>query len=195
MASVVWVWKCFAALHEFKTIFRLFYIFYTSFSTDYIMCDRQQWIHKYLPKFFKVYVEQLESWNWHISHDLKSINSLTYLDPNARFVMFPYYCPYLFFCHHLIAFTVICCGMLYFCAQASVILWRDKCVKSVPLYLQKHRLTKGLCLIQAVCHYADVGLIPARSVWNSMWPRDIFFFTPKCSFYNLPVMHIGTFTI
>ena len=42
-------------------------------------------------------------------------NSPTCLDPNARLTMFPYWSP-------AKCIKVICCRMLYFCAQASVVL-------------------------------------------------------------------------
>jgi hypothetical protein len=48
------------------------------------------------------------------------------------------------------------------------------------LYIfQNLDIPKGLYLIQVVCHHAEVGSIPAWFMWNSLWPRDSFFFPPK----------------
>jgi hypothetical protein len=37
------------------------------------------------------------------------------------------------------------------------------------LYIDKNtHISKKLCLIQVVCHHADVGLIPSCSMWDSL---------------------------
>jgi len=41
-------------------------------------------------------------------------------------------------------------------------------------------ICKRLCLIEVVCHNADVGSIPAWTMWDSLWTRDITFFPAKC---------------
>lgn len=48
------------------------------------------------------------------------------------------------------------------------------------LYIYKNTdIRKRLCLIEVVCHHAGVGSIPARSMWDSLWPRGITLFPAK----------------
>ena len=42
---------------------------------------------------------------------------------------------------------------------------------ALPLYLQNTYVSKRLCLIQVVCHRADVSSMPTWSTWDSLWPK------------------------
>jgi hypothetical protein len=140
------IYNSFGELHQFKVFFRLFYIFYVSFSTDYgIVCDRQLWIHKYLPGHRCVYWTFIE-WNWNTSYDLKYILYHLHVWIQMRVV----WCFHTSACIYLLSppicicttVALICRRMPNFSAQASVILYRDKYVKlCLPLYLQKHKHT------------------------------------------------------
>jgi len=75
-----------------------------------------------LTTFFNVYTEHWTSLNSYTSHDLKYIIIHVHNWIRMRVLWFLRTSAHIFFCHYLIAFTVICCSMLYFCAQDSFVL-------------------------------------------------------------------------